>query len=272
MLLPPNPSDSSASLKGLLKPPSLPRISGWSCLGGANAGAAHISSAALVCPQWTYGHWKEKLWWDPMMLRDWGLNNSWAMARYSPVHNFKVGGPLLWRLDHFACQTEEGRVVFKRLFAIPAVHFHLTCEVIPQKNNISGETRLSFRVQIFVDRAVSPCVLLGKAYIIQWLILNWKHNTPALTVSPVHQQPVWAHQRPACAQSAPRDRWQHSRKQLFNPDVDQNIRLFRCCQNILQRGRGRSFFFYGGREARQRHLSSRRWSGGAVLEKQPLAN
>lgn len=89
------------------------------------------------------------------------------MARYSPVHNFKVRGPLFWRLDHFACQTEKGRVVFKRLFAIPAVHFNLTCAVIPQKNNISGETRLSFLVQIFVDRVVLPCVLLGKPYIIQ---------------------------------------------------------------------------------------------------------
>lgn len=88
------------------------------------------------------------------------------MARNSPVHDFKVRSPLSWRLDHFACQTEEGRVVFKWLFAFPAVQFNLTCAVLPQGNNTGRENRVIFLFQSFVDHAVSPCVLFGIADII----------------------------------------------------------------------------------------------------------
>lgn len=88
------------------------------------------------------------------------------MARNSPVHDFKVRGPLSWRLDYVACQTEEGRLVFKRLLAFPAVQFNLTCAVIPQGNNTGRENRVILLFQSFVGHAVSPCVLFGKADII----------------------------------------------------------------------------------------------------------
>lgn len=181
----------------LYSSPSLPQISGWSCLDVETAAAANIFSAAYACPVWMYSHWKEttSVMWNIFLLLDWPQNKlvgdgKWHKVRYSPVHNFKVRRPFFGRLDYFAWQAEEGRCFVKRPLALPAVQFNLTCTVIPGRTDWIGVVNwLSFLPLCFEVHAAVPCVLLGKAGVVHGQTQCWTRNS-SVAESLVRHHPV----------------------------------------------------------------------------------